>query len=474
MFKQILAVVLSIFGMSHLPVNKEGKSFLTDDMKAKLTDEYGDKFVTKFEQDLAEAEKDGPVDGKSTEMTELKNQLTKIKADFDAALEDKADLQGKIDILTKEEEKDNPVHVKLQGQGVKTAFKPNMSLVHNRVIDAYFKGDVSAMYSTDTTIDTSELQAEFGKYVSSEKLEILRKITNDLTCTDHMTTVVTDKSEWRASQAEIDSVLQQFVPYWTPTGKVKFSPITIKNFILKVNQPIKPADIIDQYIGYLYDENLTPDKMPIVKYIVDGLILPKLSEDLETAMAIGDFKEFVPAGDGTAAPETAVVDSMDGYLTILKDLKAAADASVTWLLDGVTLTAENIVASVESAVDAVAPKYRNKRMAIHADPDLIRMYNRAYQTKYPNTKNEDKNENRVDFTNFYFVPMEGMIGSKAFFLTPKVNFKHLMSRDHREAKVYMQVQNYDVKVFIEFRKGTGFAMKEAIFAYLPPEAEPGA
>ncbi len=479
MFKQILAVVLSMFTMSKLPVNKEGKSFLTDDMKAKLKEEYGDKFVAKFEAELAEAEKDGSVDTESDEMVAMRTQLDKLKTDLSAALNDKQksdkeaeELKKKVEFLSKEEEPGKPTVIPM-GMGAKQAFKPNMNYIHNKYVDAYFRGDVGAMYSTDTTIDTAELQTEFGKYVQTEKVDIIRKLTMDLTDTKYMTTIVTDKMEWRASQADIDSVLQQFTPYWTPTGKAKFTPITIKNFILKVNQPIKPADIIDQYLGYMYDENLTPDKMPIVKYIVNELILPKLSEDLAQAMAKGEFEEFNPSEDGEAAPAGHVLASMDGYVTILERLKEAVGNKVTWLLDGVTLTPANILASIEGIVNEISPKYRYKKLPIHIDPDLVRMYNLAYRDKYPTTKNEDKNENRLDFTNFYFQPLEGLIGTGIFFLTPKENFKHLMSKDHREARIYIQVQNYDVKVFMEFRKGTGFAIQEALFAYLPPAGEEG-
>ena len=159
---------------------------------------------------------------------------------------------------------------------------------------------------------------------------------------------------------------------------------------------------------------------------------------------------------------------MDGYVTQLNKLKATVGNKATWLLEGVELTSANILASIESIVTSISPKYRNKRLPIYIDPDLVRMYNLAYREKYPVTKNQDKDENRLDFTNFYFQPLEGLIGTGVFFLTPKENFKHLMSRDHREAKIFMQVVNYDVKVFMEFRKGVGFAIQEALFAYLPP------
>lgn len=299
------------------------------------------------------------------------------------------------------------------------------------------------------------------------KNEILRQLTTGLTCTQHMTTIVTDKTEWRASQAIIDSVLQQFIPFWTPSKKVEFTPITIKNFFLKVNQPIKPADIIDQYFGYLYDEGLTPDEMPIVRYIVNELVMPKLYEDLEFAMAQGEFTEFVPTQDGQAAPADVVQASMDSYITTLKKLKGTAGNGLTWLLDGVALTHTNIMEEMDKVVIAIKPQYRYKKMSIHADSDLILMYQQAYLEKYKNRITEDEVKLKLNFSQFPFVPMEGMIGTGAFFITPEENFKHLMSRNVHEAKIYMQVMNYDVKIFIEFHKGTVFAMQEAIFAYLP-------
>ncbi len=467
-FKKVLAVVLSVFGLDVLP-KKDGKSILTEDMKKQLQEKWGEKFVSTFEKDLAEFEKKGNDQGADSETADLKRKFEDMKTKFEQSEKDKSDLQVKFDKLLKDPEADNAEEIPVGNAGKRPAFKADMSYMHNKVLDNYFNGDASMMYSTDETIETSELQKEFGKYISSERIDILRRLTNDLTCTDYMTTIVTDKTEWRASQAIIDSVLQQFTPFWTPSKGTKFTPITIKNFFLKVNVPIKPADIIEDYIGYLYDENLSPEQMPIVKYIVNELVLPKLSEDLEDAMATGKFIEAKPTKDGEDASPAG--DSMDGFVTILKKLKSEGKEIGAWLLPDVAkLTRANILEKVENAVDSVASKYKKKKMFIHADPDIILLYNRAYQDKYPNTKNVDKDNMQVDFTKFTWAPVDGMQGSGAFFLTPKENFKHLMSKNHREAKIYMQVQNYDVKVFMEFRKGTGFAMQEAIFAYLPEEA----
>lgn len=473
-FKKILAVVFGIFGISALAKSADGKAVLTAEQEKELTAQFGEKFLAKFKADLAAEEAKGAdFTVENPEATALQAQVQKINTELNAAMSKIKALEEDKAKLEKTDEIDDPekVDANANANGVKkVAFKPNMSFTHNKVIDAYFKTG-NMQYSGDDTINTTELQAEFGLYVSGVKLDIFQSLKQELTITQYMTTVTTEKTEWRAAKAIMDSVLQQFTPKWTPKGKTTFSPITIKNFKLKVNVPITPSDIVDQYIGYLYDENMTPDQMPIVKYIVDVLLIPQLGEDLENAMSTGKFVERTQTQDGAAG--SASSESMDGVVTILEALKVKVGNSVTWLLDGVELTTANIVEQMNAAADAVAPLYKKKKMLIHADPDLILMYQRAYQAKFPNTKNEDAAKLRLDFTNLTFAPVDGLIGTGVFFITPKENFIHLMSRNASDAKIFLQVANYDVKVFMEFWKGVGFAMEEAIFAYLPATVETG-
>lgn len=468
----VVATVLKSLNKKELAKGDDGKLQLTADDEKVLKDKYGDKFLTSFKEELATMAVPSASDDREIEDRLL--QLENVNTELSKALSDKKSLQELVDTLmsTAEDDKGEVVNTGKKA-GRKMAFIPDMALMHNKNIESHFFGNASMEYSNGSTIDATQLQAEFGKYVTHERLEIIKKLTGELTCTQYMTTIVTDLTEYRASIASIQSVLQQFTSKWTPTKAAKFTPLTIKNFKLKVNVEVVPADIMDQYIGYMYDENLTPANMPIVKYIVDELVIPQLLEDLENALAIGKFKDFSPETDNTAAPETAAIEAMTGFVTTLRELKAANKVIGAWLLDGVVLTAENILAKIEAAVDDVAPKYKKKKMFIHADPDLILIYNRAYQAKYPNTKNQDKDNLQVDFTKFTWGALDGMQGTGAFFITPKENFRHLMSRDPQKAQVYMQTENYKAKVFMEFWKGTGFAMQEAIFAYLPPVESTG-
>lgn len=470
-FKRLLTAVLGFLNITAFS-KVDGKSQLTADEEKALKEKFGEKFLNDFKNELNQAEANGvDLTIPSVEIAALNTQLQSMNKQLKAALDKIATLEQDKAKLETTDEDDEPEQIDMNaGKGKRVAFKPNMSFQHNKVIADFFKTG-TMQYSGSDTIDTAELQTEFGLYVDGVKLEMMTSLKQELTITQYMTTIPTDKTEWRASQAIIDSVLQQFTPKWTPKGSTTFTPIIVKNFKLKVNVPITPSDIMDQYIGYMYDENLTPDQMPIVKYIVDQLIIPQLAEDLENAMCTGEYVERAKTQDGQAGSDTD--ESMDGVATILRALKAIVGNKATWLLDGEVLTSANIIEKMNAAADSVSPKYKKKKMLIHADPDLITMYQRAYQEKFKYTKNEDEGKLRLDFTNFTFAPVDGLTGTGIFFITPKQNFIHLVSRDINATKTFMQVANYDVKIFMEFWRGVGFAMQEAIFAYLPAEVEEG-
>lgn len=463
-----VTAVMSFLGISAFAKDADGHSVLSAGDQQKLTEKWGQKFTEAFVKDLAELE----TDGVSAEEA-IKGVASEVEAQAKKDAETILQLRNEIKTLKEENEK----LAKLPGEGgeavieqtggkMKKEFKPDMSLTHNRAYVAAATGDV---WTGDTTVDTSELKTEFGKYVSSDKMSIFQKLVGPISCTSYMSTIITDKFEVRASQAAIDSVLQTFTPKFTPKGKSKFTPLTIKQFPMKINVEIYPSDIINDVLGYLYDESLEPKDMPIVRYIVEQLIKPKLDEDRELALCKGRYKEPA-AADSSFTPNKAE-ETCDGFITQLCDLKKASDTDITWLLDGTAALGEGeeLLSQIDQAVDGVSPLYKNKTMFIHADPDLIVKYGRAYRDKYPTTKNEDGEKIKVDFSRFTFAPIEGMRGTGAFFITPKENFKHVMSRNPQNVGLRMTTDDYAAKVLGEWREGVGFWIKEAIFAYLPTD-----
>lgn len=489
-FKEIMSLVLTVLGIEAFAKDNDGKVFLTDEQKTELTEKYGEKFVAGFVSDLAKYQEEASSAQPLTAEERLafdasRKEVEKLKAQIEQMKKAEVDFQATIRKLEGEAADKGGVKVEvsaIEQAAIKAGV--DLNLKHNRYLVDFMQGKVSAAYSGDSTIDTQELKKEFGKYVDSNRLEILKSLFGATESTQFMSTIITDKTEVRANQASIiGSVLQQFVPAWTPSGAAKFHPLTIKNFKCKFNVPIIPSDIMEDILGYMYDEQASQlQSMPVVRYILKQLILPKLDEEREQALAVGKYveNEADQHGEYTAS---SPLETMDGYLTQLV-VKFVADyeqedttklSGVRWLQMGKQIdpAEKNVRTIIDAAVKEVSdkyPLYAKKKMKVHIDPVLADAYRREYLEEYKWLKNQDgTHKNDIDFSNFEFGECEGMRGAGCFFITPKENFKHLMSQNPQNVKLRFQEQDYMVKIFGEWWEGAGFWMAEAIFAYISPE-----
>ena len=487
--KKIMSLVLTVLGIQAFAKDDKGKPFLTDEQKATLTGKYGEKFVEGFVSDLARYQEEAsgvkPLTAEERlELDATRQTVGQLREQIQTLQQSERDLKATIAQLEKQpasKQGEAVTVTEFEQQALKAGV--DLSLKHNRFLCDYIQGRVQAAYSGDSTIDTQELKSEFGKYVDSNRLEILRGLFGQTESTQYMSTVITDKTEVRAQQANIiGSVLQQFVPEWTPSGAAKFTPLRIKNFKCKLNVPIKPSDIMEDILGYMYDEQASQlQSMPVVRYILSKLIFPKLDEEREYALATGRFKEVVADGNGKFTASTPQ-ETMDGYLTQLVDLynadaaaaESAALSGVRWLQKGVVVSAaaKNVRTVIDAAVKEVAdkyPLYAKKPMKVHIDPVLADAYRREYLEEYKWLKNQDgTHKNDIDFSNFTFAELEGLRGTGCFFITPKENFKHLMSHNPQNVTLRFLENHYSVDIMGEWWEGTGFWLAEAIFAYILP------
>ena len=187
MFEKVVAAVFGYLGISAFAKDKDGKSSMSKEQETKLEEKYGKKFVEEFKKDLSEFEKEGKTaesavtEGLLVEMEADKEknakELEKARERISKLEEEKAKAEAKIAKLEKEETADaGKVVTGANAENMGKGFKADMSLAHNKYVDAIYYGKPGASYSGNTTIETTELQNEFGKYVNSERLEILRSL----------------------------------------------------------------------------------------------------------------------------------------------------------------------------------------------------------------------------------------------------------------------------------------------------------
>lgn len=492
-FSMIKAMVFGVLGIKSFNKDEAGRIKLSDEEREKIKGAYGEEFANKFADYIAsDAVGDETSEESIAAATGMINAIRTSDANTIQTISQQlATSQQQIQQLTSQvarlsEEPESAPKPEGTGklprkEGVATVMKVNMNLPHYQAAATYLQTG-SFVGAANATIDVLDLKQEFGTFLSNGRnnLEIIRQLFQDFTSAKYFRTVIA-ADRYEAMQALINSVVQQFNPKWTPAGNTKFTPLIIQNRRHKINVPIIPAQVLDSYLMHLYDESLSPDQMPITKYIWENLVYPKILDDIELRMiAKGKYVPHnwsgVKAGDPGAAPE----DGMDGVETILVEQKASGTSKVKFFnqtINWATATAEQILAFVEAYVDWISPFYRNRTMNIHLSPENYRRYQRAYKKVWGMNSGQsgDFGTAKVDYSVQTLVPLDCLFGSPIMFCTPAENMVKLRYKNDVPMVINdVQKHDYEVRLYGEFWFAVGFAIAEAVFAYVPDNYDPQA
>lgn len=493
--KKMMSIVLAFLGVKTFSKDEQGKSLLSEEQRKKLQGQFGDAFTTKFEAALAEEEGteetstaelvNAIVANNGDQVAQLSNTIASLQNEVTGKNEQIASLQNTVTTLSSEPEGDPKAEGNLglpRKAGVATIMKVNMSKPHYAAVAAFLMAGVVSGAAA-STIDVGDLKTEFGTFLNAQRnLDIVNQVFTGFDTSKYMTTKLAT-TEYRATQALITSVVQQFTPKWTPSGKTKFTPIVIKNHRHKINVPIVPAEVLDSYMLALYDEGLSPDQMPITRFIVQNLILPRILQDIELRMiAKGKYKEkawsTVNEGDAGTPPE----EGMDGFETILVSNKASNKANINYFkeansFDYKTADDEEVLEYVNNFVDWINPQYVGQNMPVFCSLDFYKRYKRAYKKIYgigsSNGGDPKFGSDTIDFSNNVLTPLQSMYRSPILFSTPKENFIKLRHKNEVPSIVNdIQKHNYEARHFGEFWLGAGFAIGEGVFAAVPNGYDP--
>lgn len=448
---------------------------LSSDQEEVIKTSFGADVLEKFKAAL-EAEK--PEDHatliheamKSFFAPEAEQATTDLATRLSAAIAENAKKDKLIATLMESpEESPAAENMEFQGKaGVPKVLNVMRKAAHYALV--YGAMATGAFVSADAaTIEVDQLKTEFGTYLSQNQtnLQIHTQIFNGFTSAEHFRTVPAI-TEYRATQAQINSVSQQFNAKWTPAGNAKFTALTIKNYRHKINYAIVPADVLDSYMLHLYDESLSPDQMPITKYIINELVFPKLMDDIEMRMIFkGKFK-LKTDPNAASSPE----DSMDGIETTLIAEKANPATKMKFFtksIDWVTATDAEVVKFVEDFADFVDDDLKIKK--IYTSKFVKKRYQRAYENHYgKGTKvvGGMNKEAEVDYVEMEIHALDGMSKSPIIFATTPGNMVKLRNKN-TPPNVINDVQkvNYEVRLFGEYWLGAGFEIAEFVFAYVP-------
>lgn len=468
----VFAIIASMLGRQAL-VNEDGKLEFSEEEEKKIANIYGSAFLENLKASDGSDENAATIFEAMMADAKAKGQALEAK---DAVI---SQLQETVNTLSQApEQTPAPKQVKTPAAGTKSVV--NMAARHNAIVaQALASGNPATAFnqieaSGSNGIDVTDLNTEFGTVMPPKvKLDILsQRVYNGFNDAKHFTKI-TSNTNYKASAALMTEVSQQFTSKWTPKGASKFTPIEIQYRRHKINVSIIPAEILKSWLTYLYEQGKTVDQMPITKYIIQNHILPKVADDITLSMiGKGKFVEVENPQDGDEG--SAAVNSMDGYETILVEGRKSSKCKMNFFKNAVnpfTLTDEQLLAYVDSFVDAISPLFA-KRLVLHCSPEFLTRYRRAdYNVNGKYTGEE--NAGQIRFTSFTLVPLESMYNSQILFATPKENFVMLVDYAAAERCINdIQRQDYAVKIFGEYSLSTGFLVAEAVYAAVPEGYDP--
>lgn len=308
-----------------------------------------------------------------------------------------------------------------------------------------------------TDINVTDLITEFGNYYiqgNGDNMKRLRTLVRQDTVTPSFATpLITTDTRERGSTAVIDEIIQAFQKKFTAKGNPKFLPEEYDLFNIKIDTEYYPDDITKTWLGFLGSLK-EPDRKnwPIVRYIWEQLIVPRMKADLELkAYYKGVYEAPVDNVAGASAK------SMDGIRKLL------TSARVNDLALG-AVNSNNILDKIEKAVDDVPSEFDSVPMGIFMSKKLQRAYARDYRNTFGGNANyNERMAIEVDFaTNYEIVGLPSMNGTDDIWITPLLNFQHL-KRSGKPATPHMESAKRQVSVMMDWWEGFSFGILEMVW-----------
>lgn len=262
------------------------------------------------------------------------------------------------------------------------------------------------------------------------------------------------KGNWSFPSVFLGSVVQAFSDKWTPFGEAQFRNKVLKNFHQKVNFPVNPYDIYGSWEEKLYEEDKKPADMPIAKYLTD-MLAKRITAELANITITGVY-------DATNVGSTSPVasKSMNGLNKVVDLAVASTTDKVFYIpVDAALLN------TLPARVDAF-----EKGLPQGANVPAIFMSLGEFQD-YVMQRETPANE-VIDYTKGYRVKSRfgrDIIGVPG--LTPgrflawvDGNLFRLYDRKDNPAMIDdVQVQDYTMKVFIQWHLGYDFAVNQYLY-----------
>ena len=322
---------------------------------------------------------------------------------------------------------------------------------------AMFKKEAGTAYAG---YDISEVTSQLGNYWRKYEKSIWRMITTDIQLETYTRKVPGITDEYVTTKSEHSELLQPFQKAYTPKGDVAFVPRINKVRQLKIDYTIDCMD--DLYKSYLHEmaneSEVSREKWPLVKYIIQMHIIPGIREELETMSGSGDYAAPIPGTPG------AMIDGADGFLTIIADEILATN--LVPIATG-AITQANAVDRIEFFNDSIPSKYDKMPGIIFCSPTVAKFYKRDYRNEFGSTNDQAAKDNlTIDGSKRILVPVDAFAGSSRLLYTPSGptgNMITMYDKIYALNNFSIQLDKREVIIVGDFKRGWGFGTLDNVF-----------
>ena len=276
------------------------------------------------------------------------------------------------------------------------------------------------------------------------------------------TVVETDQTVLREANVEVQEILQQYQDDFTSKGGLAVKPVMIPLFNAKIDIAFIPHKLIKSWLGFLTNNDKTPENYPFIAWVVEQYLLKQNDEDLEMkAIYKGKFAEPVAGVAGSADKV------MDGIETLLNTLINGGDMAAFEMGDLDSLSPTAFVTAIEdNFVKQIPEKYRfNTELELSLNRTYLSKFRQGMRDKYNvNYQQTEQLTRLMDFENVSVEGRASMMGKKRIWTTPKYNLLLPVKGFSNKNGFDVQKQDRKVKFLTDFWLGAGFVQPKLIWS----------
>lgn len=313
-----------------------------------------------------------------------------------------------------------------------------------------------------STITKTALDTEYGSFYRNGgqgQKDLKTQIYAKNGTSSIFTRRITDDTRIQLGVVTQTSVVQAWQKAFTPYGDTTFAPHWMDLFKLKVDLSYTPDDIEASWLGFLADSGLSRKDWPIIRYLIEKLILPKMQEDYELN---GIYKGvYVAPTPGTPQPMSA---AMDGIKQVINN---GIDAStIDPIVLGAMPTNDDLAVCeyIEGFAAGIPEVVRPYLKTINMAPEIFTAYKRGKRQKYnQNYEQEADKTSLADYPNLKVAGFLSHTGSTKIWTTPEGNAIEAMKKVGNDQIFKIEEARRVVDILTDYYKGIGFEQERYVY-----------